>query len=79
MPRREDARVTIAARHRRRTTGPSVAILLGVALLSSCTLARQVLLTRLLSAVLFYHFTFLATSLALVGTGAGGVAVYAWQ
>jgi hypothetical protein len=54
-------------------------VLLGVALLSACTLAQQVLLTRLLSAVLFYHFTFLAISLALVGTGAGGVAVYAWQ
>jgi len=62
-----------------RLRGPSAAVLLGVALLSSCTLAQQVLLTRLLSAVLFYHFTFLAISLALVGTGAGGVAVYAWQ
>ena len=71
--------MTVEARHRRRTRGPSPAILLGVALLSSCTLAQQVLLTRLLSAVLFYHFTFLAISLALVGTGAGGVAVYAWQ
>ena len=59
--------------------GPSPAILLGVGLLSACILAQQVLLTRLLSAVLFYHFTFLAISLALLGTGAGGVAVYAWQ
>ena len=39
-------------------------------------LALQVLLTRLFAAVLFYHFGFLAISLALVGTGAGGLIVY---
>jgi hypothetical protein len=35
-----------------------------------------VLLTRLFSAVLFYHFGFLAISLALLGTGVGGLVLY---
>jgi hypothetical protein len=37
-----------------------------------------VLLTRLFSAVLYYHFAFLAISLALLGVGVGGIAVYVW-
>src|SRR5437868_2519702 len=40
------------------------------------TLALQVLLTRLLSAVFLYHFAFLAISLALLGTGGGALLVY---
>jgi hypothetical protein len=39
-------------------------------------LALQVLLTRLFSAALFYHFSFLSISLALLGAGAGGILVY---
>ena len=38
--------------------------------------ALQVLLTRLFSAALFYHFSFLSISLALLGAGAGAIAVY---
>ena len=49
---------------------------LGVGLVAGCTLALQVLLTRVLSAVLSYHFGFLAISLALLGVGAGALAVY---
>src|SRR5829696_4646280 len=48
----------------------------GVGLVAGCTLALQVLLTRVLSAVLAYHFSFLAISLALLGVGAGALAVY---
>src|SRR5918999_1523721 len=55
---------------------PSGRVLLGVGLIAACTLAMQVLLTRLLAAALFYHFAFLAISLALLGTGAGGILVY---
>src|SRR5688500_12977038 len=55
---------------------PPLRVLLGIALVAGCTLALQVLLTRLFSAVLFYHFGFLAISLALLGTGAGGLALY---
>ena len=44
--------------------------------MAGCTLALQVLLTRLFSGILFYHFGFLAISLALLGTGAAALAVY---
>ena len=57
---------------------PRVRVLIGVGLVAGCTLAQQVLLTRMLSAVLFYHFTFLAISLALLGKGAGGITIYRW-
>jgi hypothetical protein len=49
---------------------------LGVGLVAGSTLALQVLLTRLFSAVLFYHFAFLAISLALLGIGAGAILIY---
>jgi spermidine synthase len=52
-------------------------ILLGVALTSLATIALELALTRLFSATMFYHFAFLAISLALFGSGAGGVALYA--
>ena len=42
-----------------------------VGLVAGCTLALQVLLTRVFSAVLFYHFGFLAISLALLGRRGG--------
>jgi spermidine synthase len=51
-------------------------MLVAVGLVAACALALQVLLTRLLAAVLFYHFGFLAISLALLGTGAGGLLLY---
>jgi hypothetical protein len=57
---------------------PSLRTLFGIGLVSGCTLAQQVLLTRMLSAVLFYHFMFLAISLALLGTAVGGLVVYLW-
>src|SRR5687768_3396759 len=55
---------------------PPLRVLLGIALVAGGTLALQVLLTRLFSAVLFYHFGFLAISLALLGIGAGALAFY---
>jgi hypothetical protein len=48
----------------------------GVGLVAGCVLALQVLLTRLFSAALYYHFSFLSISLALLGAGAGAIAVY---
>jgi hypothetical protein len=51
-------------------------VLLGVGLVAGCTLALQVLLTRVFSNVLLYHFGFLAISLALLGVGAGAILVY---
>jgi hypothetical protein len=47
-----------------------------VGLVAGCVLALQVLLTRLFSAALFYHFSFLSISLALLGAGAGAIVVY---
>ncbi|HWE70265.1 MAG TPA: hypothetical protein VG205_07865, partial [Acidimicrobiales bacterium] len=55
---------------------PNARVLVGIGLIAGCGLAEQVLLTRLLSAVLYYHFTFLAISLALLGTGAGAIFVF---
>jgi predicted membrane-bound spermidine synthase len=48
----------------------------GIALLSAGVLVLQLALTRLFSATMHYHFAFLAISLALFGSGAGGVFVY---
>lgn len=45
----------------------------GVALSSFSALLLELSLTRLFSVVLFYHFAFLAISIALLGLGAGGV------
>ena len=48
----------------------------GVALVSLATLVLELTLTRLFSATMYYHFAFLAVSLALFGSGASGVVVY---
>src|SRR5580704_10306114 len=47
--------------------------LLAVALMSFAALLLELGLTRLFSVVLFYHFAFLAISIALLGLGAGAV------
>src|SRR6059058_5640109 len=44
-----------------------------IACTSFATLLLEIALTRLFSVVLFYHFAFLAISVALLGLGAGGV------
>jgi hypothetical protein len=54
---------------------PDPATFLVVAVVAFSTLALQVLLTRIFAALVFYHFSFLAISLALLGTGAGGLYV----
>src|SRR6266705_2301027 len=48
-------------------------LLLGIGLSSFAALLLELALTRLFSVVLFYHFAFLAISIALLGLGAGGV------
>ncbi len=47
-----------------------------MALTSLATLVLELTLTRLFSATMFYHFAFLAISLALFGSGASGVVLY---
>jgi spermidine synthase len=51
-------------------------LLLGIGLSSYAALLLELALTRLFSVVLFYHFAFLAISIALLGLGAGGVFAY---
>ena len=52
------------------------ALLAGIGLSSFAALLLELSLTRLFSVVLFYHFAFLAISIALLGLGAGGVFAY---
>src|SRR5215469_15105240 len=59
------------------STSPSqlrtTTLLVGIGLSSFSALLLELALTRLFSVVLFYHFAFLAISIALLGLGAGGV------
>jgi spermidine synthase len=52
---------------------PETTLLAGLALTSFAALLLELALTRIFSVVLFYHFAFLAISVALLGLGAGGV------
>jgi spermidine synthase len=55
---------------------PEKTLLAGLVLTSFAALLLELSLTRLFSVVLFYHFAFLAISIALLGLGAGGVFAY---
>lgn len=55
---------------------PEKDLLAGLAFTSFAALLLELALTRLFSVVLFYHFAFLAISIALLGLGAGGVSAY---
>src|SRR5712692_12115394 len=55
------------------------ALLAGIGLSSFAALLLELALTRLFSVVLFYHFAFLAISIALLGLGAGGVFAHLWK
>jgi hypothetical protein len=54
-------------------------LLVGLGLTSFASLLLELALTRLFSVVLFYHFAFLAISIALLGLGAGGVFAYLYK
>jgi hypothetical protein len=59
------------------TSGPQwTQLYLGLGFTTLATLLLELSLTRLFSVVFFYHFAFLAISLALFGFGAGGVFSY---
>lgn len=51
----------------------------GIALITLSVLMLELSLTRLFSATMYYHFAFMAISLALFGSGASGVFVYIIQ
>ena len=55
---------------------PEKKLLAGLSLTSFAALLLELALTRIFSVVLFYHFAFLAISIALLGLGAGGVFAY---
>jgi hypothetical protein len=50
--------------------------LFGIALVCWANLLLEVLITRLFSATMFYHFTFMAVGLAMFGVAASGVYVF---
>jgi spermidine synthase len=56
--------------------GTQPALLAGVSVASFSALLLELALTRIFSVVLFYHFAFLAISIALLGLGSGGVFAY---
>jgi hypothetical protein len=58
---------------------PPNSTLFAVSLVGATTIALQVVLTRMFSAMLAYHFSFLAISLAMLGTGGGALLVYLSQ
>src|SRR5580693_4123503 len=51
-------------------------VFLGVAFTTLATLVLELSLTRIFSVVFYYHFAFLAISIALFGLGAGGLFSY---
>src|SRR6202167_5158284 len=57
-------------------TIPEKTLLSALGMTSFAALLLELALTRLFSVVLFYHFAFLAISIALLGLGAGGVFAY---
>jgi hypothetical protein len=54
----------------------SRATLVGVALVCFANLMLEVMITRIFSATMFYHFTFVALGLAMFGIAASGVFVF---
>src|ERR1700730_5684290 len=58
---------------------PERTLLVGLGLTRFGALLLELALTRLFSVVLFYHFAFLAISIALLGLGAGGVFAYLFR
>src|SRR6185295_9949738 len=57
-------------------TSTSPRPLAGVALISGTLLMTELALTRIFSVVMYYHFAFLAISIALFGLSASGVFAY---
>src|SRR5258708_10963680 len=51
-------------------------VYIALALTTMATLLLELSLTRIFSAVFYYHFAFLAISIALFGLGVGGVLSY---
>ncbi|HEY7287790.1 MAG TPA: hypothetical protein VH497_20215 [Vicinamibacterales bacterium] len=59
-----------------RSTRPPAGPLVGVGLVSASLLMTELALTRIFSVIMYYHFAFLAISIALFGISASGVFAY---
>lgn len=59
-----------------RPTAVTPSVLCGVASISMALLMTELALTRIFSVTMYYHFAFLAISIALFGLGASGVYVF---
>lgn len=55
---------------------PRVPMTSALALITLCTLSLEIMLTRLFSVTMMYHFAFLAISIAMFGMALGAVIVY---
>ena len=55
---------------------PTPLLLLGIFLISSSGLMLEVTLTRIFSATIWYHYAFIAISVALFGWGLGGFSLH---
>jgi len=51
----------------------------GITLISAATILLELALLRLFAVQQFYHFAFMAISLALLGAGAGGSILSVWR
>ena len=69
----ETAVETLTLGQHQAESGATRHVLVGVLVMSFASLLLELALTRLFSVILFYHFAFLAISIALLGLGAGGV------
>ena len=56
-----------------------VRIFAGISLITMCVMIFELALTRIFSATMYYHFAFMAISLALFGSGASGVFIFLIQ
>ncbi|AOY77746.1 hypothetical protein [Clostridium formicaceticum] len=54
----------------------NILLLIGISMLTMSLIFFEVLLTRLFSTILMYHFAFLITSIAILGLGVGGMVAY---
>src|SRR6476620_5875305 len=54
-------------------------VIAGIFAVSSALLMTELALTRIFSVTMYYHFAFLAISIALFGLSASGVSIYAMR
>src|SRR3954469_6012005 len=73
------ASTSTSPQHLSAATSDRARVMVAIALVSFASLLLELGLTRLFSVVLFYHFAFLAISVALLGLGAGGVFAHVKQ